>query len=399
MKTNVLIWFKGAVRIQIEGKHDVLIGLMNEALQKGIFLYDLVLVQDGVVQATVYLKDIRKLLLIRKKIKIKIRFKQRMGIPFLLQKITARLGLIIGFLCFILSVYFYSNMIWDVKIIGASSPLEYEMEQKLKEMNITKGRLFKEKTNPSRLQQTLMEEMDHLIWVGVKRKGTIIYIHPVEKKASTKSEKTGPKHIVANKKAIITDIFAEKGQPVVSVHDFVVPEQILISGKIGKEGNETYVAAEGVVYGEIGYKTEVEVPLKSSFLVLREERVVRHEMKWGKDNSIPIWGFWYDINKNAQVYEQIKTWQWMNVTLPISLYTKEIYETEKVIQTYTKKEAREVGLLIAKEQLQKQLPKNSQIKTEKVLHEDYANGKVKLIIHFLVIEPISKEQIITEEIE
>lgn len=399
MKVQFFLWLKGAVQVQIKGDKNDILSYMNLALKKGIYMYDVVTISDNIVQATIVIRDVFKLISFRKKYQVTLSFKKRVGFPFFMMRLFTRMGLIVGLFCFFLTVYLCSQLIWDIKIVGGSASLQHEMEGKLKSIGVEKGRFFRDSTNPSLIQHTLMDEMDHLIWVGVQKKGTILYFQPVEKKIKEKEKTPSPQHIVATKKAVVYDIFAKEGQPLVSIHELVTQGQVLISGMIGKEGNETFVAAQGIVYGEIWYKTEIEVPLQSSFSVLREERVVKHGLHIGQDYMIPIWGFWYDTKKKAQSYENVKSWKWGGKTIPISLHTEEIYETEKVIRTYTKKEAVEAGLIMAKEQLQRSLPKNSQIKNEKVLHEHYANGKVKLIIHYLVIEPISKEQTITEEIE
>ncbi len=47
-----------------------------------------------------------------------------------------------------------------------------------------------------------------------------------------------PQHLVANKRAVISDMFIEKGKPLVGVHQYVEKGQLLVSGIIS-EANET----------------------------------------------------------------------------------------------------------------------------------------------------------------
>jgi similar to stage IV sporulation protein len=58
-------------------------------------------------------------------------------------------------------------------------------------------------------------------------------------------------------------MFVQKGQPMAFVNDHVDKGQLLVSGLIGNEDRK--VASKAEIYGETWYKSEVTVPLETSF--------------------------------------------------------------------------------------------------------------------------------------
>ncbi len=61
-----------------------------------------------------------------------------------------------------------------------------------------------------------------------------------------------PRHLVASKNAMVTEIFAEKGKPVVKPNAYVRKGDILISGILGDEAHQQTVVAQGKVKGWYG---------------------------------------------------------------------------------------------------------------------------------------------------
>lgn len=53
-----------------------------------------------------------------------------------------------------------------------------------------------------------------------------------------KEKYTSPQHIVAKKKAVITRMYVEKGEPLAAVDEHVKKGQMLVSGLIGSEDQQ-----------------------------------------------------------------------------------------------------------------------------------------------------------------
>lgn len=68
--------------------------------------------------------------------------------------------------------------------------------------------------SPEKIQKSLTNGIDNITWVGVDLKGTTIHMKVVEKNEPEKEKYVSPRNIVAKKKATITRMFVQKGQPI-----------------------------------------------------------------------------------------------------------------------------------------------------------------------------------------
>jgi similar to stage IV sporulation protein len=335
--------------------------------------------------------DIGKVKHILKENKLKIRIKEKKGTPFLLQKMWKRNGFILGMLSFIFVLFLLSNMIWNINVIGANPKTEYELRKAALELGVTKGKFIFLLPNVREIQRELTEKMENVTWIGVTQHGTTYRFEVVQKEIPEAKQVTGPRHLVATKKAVIHSLFVEKGQPVVGVNDYVQKGSLLVSGFIGKEKKPQLVSAKGEILGEVWYESKVEVPLNTSFQTYTGEFKNRHYVSlFGLD--VPIYGF-----SDGEFQDKTET---LNETplylakwkMPFSYIKKEIRETDGVKRSYTKAEAIEVGKKMAKKEMLKILPEDAKIKGEKVLLQNVTNGKVKLTMLYQVIENIASEQ-------
>lgn len=85
-------------------------------------------------------------------------------------------------------------------------------------------------------QQQIQTKIDAITWVGVELNGTTFHFQVVEKNEPDKVEYYNPRHLVAKKKAVISKMFVEEGQPMVTINDYVKKGDLLVSGFIGQEG-------------------------------------------------------------------------------------------------------------------------------------------------------------------
>jgi similar to stage IV sporulation protein len=233
--------------------------------------------------------------------------------------------------------------------------------------------------------------MNNITWVGVEVRGTSYHFQVVEKNEPKPQQKTPYQHLIAKKKAIITNLFVEKGQPLVKVNDFVNEGEVLVSGIIGNEKNKKVVAAKGKVYGETWYKSEVEVPLKTDFQVLTGNGYTKHYLDF-QAFKMPLWAFnkeKYASKVTEKVEHPLYFFKWK---LPLSYEKVAVREEQNSQRVYSKQEAVEKALEIGRKKLLSTLGEDAKIKGEKVLHQEQDNGKVRLSIHYQVIENIANTQ-------
>jgi similar to stage IV sporulation protein len=379
----------GYVEIEVKGKYAEL--FLNRCIQYNIPIWSIKRVNEETLHASMYTRDIKRVRPHLKKSACKLRFKRKKGVPFFIQHLYRRSGIVIGLLLFFMLIFILSNLVWSIEVKGASPKAKHELLQAVNEIGIKRGKFIFLLPSVQDVQQQVTEQLKGVTWVGVKINGTKYTFDVVEKELPEKEEALNPRHLVAEKKAIIHNIFVENGQLMVKKNEYVTKDKLLVSGIIGKEDSTQIVPAKGVILGEVWYESEVSVPLKTTFITHTGKNNVKHYITMWNLN-IPIYGF---SEVTFKEYEKVKTthpFYFLKWSLPFS-YTKTTYlEAEKVQRTYSKEEAVQAAKKMAKEELIRKIDRDAEIKQEKVLHEKTENGKVKLKIHYTVIENIAVEQ-------
>jgi similar to stage IV sporulation protein len=85
----------------------------------------------------------------------------------------------------------------------------------------------------------------------------------------------------------------------------------------------------------------------------------------------------------------VRPFHFLQWELPISYKVVTLRSKDDIVRSYTKEEAIKEGKKMARADLQKLLDEEDEIVGEKILHESIENGKVKLSIHYQVIEDIA----------
>ncbi|GMB07585.1 hypothetical protein EDD69_108116 [Thermolongibacillus altinsuensis] len=389
MKNQWLNYLSGSVRVRVHGKG--VERFLNTLIRNGVYIWNVQKEEATVASFFILLSDVKKVRVLMRKSECKLYFIEKNGVPFLLKKTWRNVGILFGTLSFLMIIFLLSNVIWSIQIDGAKPETEHRLRQELKKMGIERGALQFKLDDVETIQRKLTNNIEAITWIGVEQQGTTLHFQVVEKKEPKRIEPLSPQHLVAKKKAVITHLFVEEGQPIVTVHDHVVRGQLLVSGIIGKEGQTKTVPARGKILGETWYKSTVVLPLQTTFYVLTGNYKETHYLRIGQ-LQIPIW--WK--NKNGfSSYEKETTqrhFRFLHWTLPLS-YEKVVWrEKEEVVRHYSVEEAFRAAKEAARKELKRKLPDDAVIKGEKVLHQTKENGKVKIEMHYQIIENIATPQ-------
>ncbi|MCA1058009.1 sporulation protein YqfD [Rossellomorea aquimaris] len=389
MKNQWFTFLKGKVFVKMEGR--LVERVINQLLRADIAIWNVRRAGTETITFYLSLEDVHNFRRAVRASGCKVTFLRGQGVPFLFKRSLKNSGFMIGGVAFFIIVFLLSNMVWDIQIKGASPQTEHSIRKELKEMGVSKGKMQFSIPDVENIQRELSFRMNNITWVGVELQGTTFHFQVVEKNAPEAPESTGLQHIVAKKKAIITDMFVEEGDPQVSVNDYVNKGQLLVSGLIGNEKEPKGVSAKAKILGETWYKTSVELPLKSRFAVFSGNEKRKHYLGFGS-LDIPIWGFGKTEFKNVVVEETKKNLRFLKWELPIYYIDRSMKEKEDVERTYTKSEAINAAKKLAKSNLESSIPEDAEIRGEKILQEKVENGKVRVTIHFKVIENIAVGQ-------
>ncbi|MDQ0218262.1 sporulation protein YqfD [Peribacillus cavernae] len=389
MKNQWTNFYTGYVKVKANGKGSE--RLINALTRRGIHVWDVKRAGTESVVFCIDLKEIPKLRETVRESNCKVTFLYGKGGPFLIKRLLKNSGFLAGSLAFLVCLFVLSNMVWDIQVHNAKPETEYAIRKELDQMGIKIGKVQFLLDDVDTIQRKLTDNIGTVTWIGVELKGTTYHFQVVDKKQPKAEKKTSPRNLVAKKKAIITDMFVEKGQPKIKVNDYVNKGQLLVSGMIGKEDSPKVISAKGVIKGETWYKSTVEVPLDSTFSVFNGEEKTKHYLAFG-NVSIPVWGFQDPGYKRYEKDITVRTFHFLKWELPIAYKTATKRSKEEIVRKYTNQEAYDEARKMARADLKKQLPVDAEIIGQKILQVIPESGKVKLTIHYQVIENIATGQ-------
>lgn len=394
MKNQWIEFIFGEVTIKVTGRG--IERFLNVLTRNGLHIWNVKRHGTETVTFKMRVQDALKIRQFARNSECEVSFLQRNGAPFLLKRLLKNSGFLFGAVVFFLLILLLSNVVWGIEIKGAKPATEYQIRKELDKMGVKIGKIQFFIDNVDTIQRNLTNNIGAITWVGVELKGTTYQLQVVEKKQPKEPEQLTPRNLVATKKATIVKMEVETGQKVVDLHEQVVPGQILVSGLIGKEGEEKLVAAKGKVWGETWYKSHVELPLKTNFNVYNGKEEQRYSIQAG-NVEIPIWGFGKPKYKEFETEENSKKIHFLKWELPVTFESKTIREREKIARVYDQTDAIKIALDMAKKDIKNNIKEDAKIKNEKILHKAIDNGKVILDIHFKVVENIAQEQPIVQD--
>lgn len=380
---------KGNVTVEAEGSYHE--QLLNKCLKEGIQIWNVQEQPSGNLQFDIALADISKMRKLFRKSGIKIRFKQRRGMPFLLNEMKVRIGFATGVLLFIGIILFASNMVWGHTIKGASPHVEQKLNEVIQQIGIERGALAFRLPKPDEIQKMVTDQISEATWIGVRKKGTTYEFEVVEQVRQTEPERLSPRHLVASKKAVIRKMFVEDGKAVKHTNEVVNEGDLLVSGFIGVEGQEQTIAAKASIIGEIWYTSSISMPIEQTFTSLTGEQKNKRIVSFG-DVEIPYWNFTKPDYNSFETFERETNLTIFGYRLPFQFKVLEQRETFAFNRAYTEEEVIDVLKKEAREELKGKLPDDAEIKSEHILQEAIENDTVSLKIHYQVLEEIAQEK-------
>ncbi|MFD1066361.1 sporulation protein YqfD [Oceanobacillus locisalsi] len=387
------------VTVQVKGTRPEL--FLQKCASRGIPVWDVKKVEEDCCQATIMLKDVGTLRKIRRDSLYKVSFTDSKGFPFFLSRLGRKKFLLAGVFAGFLFFFILSNLLWSVHITGVPKEIEEKIEAELEAFGIYPGVWLFSLATPKDIQRQLLNEVPELLWTGVHLQGTSLHLEAVEKTIVEEIPPGEPRNLVAAKKGVISNMYVSRGRAMVSVNDYVVPGEILVSGHLneeeGEDSTETEeqpdkpIAAEAEVIANTWYEVSVTVPIQYQAEEITGNRKKKHYLRFG-DVQLPFWGFQDPDFIHSQEEKQEQPIHFLKWELPVSYVSREIRETEQIEEQRTKEEAVATGVEQAKIQLQNELGPESAIISEKILHEHTDHGKVELVLYLSVEENIVKEE-------
>ncbi|WP_223829700.1 sporulation protein YqfD [Paenibacillus arenilitoris] len=381
-------WLKGIVTVQVRGGQPE--RLVNLALAGGLQLSSIRWTSRGLLEFELSVGDFFELRPYLKQTGCRVHVTKRKGLPFLMVKAERRMFFTGGIALFFAIIFLLSSLVWSVDVQGNVKLTEDQIRQAARQEGLYPMQWSFRLADADVLSKELVKRLPGSSWVGVEKKGTKVIIRVAEQTIPDDAPLQNPRHLVASADAVVTEIIADAGRPVVKKNTKVKKGQTLISGMIGGEENSRIVVATGKVRGLVWYEFDIESPLVQHAKVYTGEKHTKWYAVIGS-RALQLTGYGKDPYESSETIAHEEKASWRSWSLPIGRMKETIMETRMEERTLTEDEAKSVGILQAKADLLVKAGPDSVIRKEIVLHEKAENGKVYMKVLFEVEQSIVQE--------
>ncbi|MBE7064457.1 MAG: hypothetical protein E7384_01410 [Ruminococcaceae bacterium] len=350
------------VRVEIKGKFPE--KFINICIKRGIDIWNIEMCDEGKYVASVKIKDFKhRIRSAALKSKCRVHVLERSGLGVVLHRYRRRLPLLCGGALTCAAVILAFTLLWSVEVSGGKGEEIIAANKILENMGIIPGVSVKS-IDIKELSETLEDSIEGVDWVGVKLKGSKLYITLSDGiyYEGAEVDPNVPCDIVAAKDAFITKIVAKQGTVVVPESSVVLKGDTLISGVVlpinemfGTE--ERYVHAMGEVTGIVRY---------SSYRYIENSaEVFEFTGNTAEVKKLLIFGFkiplpWCKIDSVYKSYDSVTVSRYVTFSdgtkLPIGISTETLTETEFIRKDFDDSEAEKYAELQAMSELDGKIP-------------------------------------------
>jgi len=366
------------LKIKITGKNPEY--LLKEIIKKKINIYSLEKEKKS-ISIIINKDDYEKIVSLKTTSKIKIiQYYGLAKYKYLLKKYSVFIiFLIMGIIINII----LSHLIFDIEVVHSNQELVKTITKDLNDLGLKKYHFkvsYKKKEEIK--EKILKQEKELLEWLEIEEKGTKYIVKVEQRKKNKQEEACEPRHIIAKKNALITNVSANTGEIVKKKNDYVSKGEVLISGLIyNKDKIVSKKCASGSVYGEVWYKVKLTIP-----------KIYTTEAKTNEEKlgiSVTLFNHEYNFLNKYRTFQK-KEYNLIEgkispINVGISKYTK----TNKKVRKLTLTTVDSLAIKLASQQIKKELKEEESIISKKVLKKSENNSKIKVEVFFKVKENIT----------
>lgn len=388
MRQPALSRLRGTVVIEVTGGQvESFVNLLSE---RNIPVWDVRPLGGSRTEMKLLLPDVFSLRPLLRRTGCRMHVTRRSGFPFTLARLGRRKFFAAGVLLFFIGIYMMSSLVWTVQVKGNESLTTEEVLHAAREEGIYPFQWSFRLPGQDKLAKNLMRRLPDASWIGVEKQGTVITIQVVEASRAAPKPLLNPRHLISKADAVITEIYAEQGRPVVQKNTRVKRGDILISGTLGDEQNQEQVVAKGEVRGLVWHEYEISTPLVQKSSAYTGESRDRLYLVLGR-RAIQLWGYGQEPYSTSDTVTEYDPLTWRSLKLPVGWMTERVMETREQRHEVSEQAAKEMGLERAKAHILAKYGKGTKILGQKILHENKENGKVYMKVLFEVEQDIAEE--------
>lgn len=286
-----------------------------------------------------------------------------------------------------------SNIIFKIEVIHSKKEIRDLLYNELKKHGIKKYTFVKNYKNKEKiLKEILDNNKDKIEWLEINRIGSTYEVRVEERIIKKKKKETNKRNIIAKKAGIISKIEASNGEIKRKKGDYVKKGDIIVSGIITKNDSiKNTVSAEGKIYAEVWYKTNVDMPFYYKEINYTNEKSKKIKIKFlDKDFYL------FNLNK-YKTYKEKNIFSINNNLIPIKLMFCSEQKTIEIDKLYSVEEAIKEAEKKSKIKIKESLKNDEYIIKEKVINSTEYEDHINIEIFYKVCEDITDYEDITDD--
>ena len=270
----------GWVRAEAEGGYPE--RFLNEAARRGILLWGVRHKQER-TRFCCFARDYRKLRQPAHRACVRMRLRQKHGLPFWLHRYRRRKGLLAGLVLYGVVLALLAPRIWVVQVVGNVDTPEKTILAEAEVAGVRLGAPMSGLDIKS-LEIDGLSRLPSLSWITVNPSGCVARVEVLEREVPPQVlDLSEPSAMVAVRDGLIQSMTVLSGEPAVMVGEAVSTGTVLISGRKETELGERLSRAYGEVWAETQRQITVSVPLVYERQIPGENTVLQpalHFLRW-----------------------------------------------------------------------------------------------------------------------
>lgn len=251
----------GWVRVEAEGGYPE--RLLNELVLAGVPLWRVHRQEEG-VRFSCPAADYRRIRPFARRACVRMRMRQKHGLPFWRHRYRHRKGLLVGVCLYVLVLALLAPRIWVIEIVGNQKTPDEAILKVVQQRGVALG-AYMEDVDIKGLQNSGPDELDTVAWMTVNPHGCVARVEVVERDPTPQViDLSQPSDLVAARDGKILEVESRSGVPQVKVGEAVTAGTVLISGRGDMEAGRRPTRAYGTVWAETRRRITVSVPLQDS---------------------------------------------------------------------------------------------------------------------------------------
>lgn len=233
---------------------------VNLCRRFGILLWDL-RISDGVITASTDCAGYKKIRTVARRSGMKTKIVSKHGLRFLLNKHSARIGLLAGTLTGAALLVILSSRVWLIDVAGNNSVSSEKIISVFEQLGVKEGAAA-DKIKVNEIEKEAAKLLPELSWLNINIDGCSAFIEVREASLAPETiEEDAPCNVVAARDGTIVELRPFRGTQEQKIGSAVLKGDLLISGmNENRDLSVSFCRAEGYVVARTEHKIEFRQP-------------------------------------------------------------------------------------------------------------------------------------------